>query len=280
MANNRQRLTMKSALLIIGALVVAGVAAGGILTTASSPKSSSESTLDTSQSQSSVTVGTTSISASSSGHTETLRAAETYILPESCQNCVANVPWAEVTTTYPTLQNLENAASVAVIGNVTSASTVTVRGVPVTLYEVTISTMLKNDSYFPALAAGMTIPVGQVGGAAGNETMALNGYPTLVQGDTYVLFLNPAGGIVVGNSNSVNPGAPFEDYVGAVGFVAYMTQGGPQGLFYVQGGNVYSLDNVYPQADSWLPIRVSGVPTSQFVQEILSAAISTTPVTG
>jgi len=55
-----------------------------------------------------------------------------------------------------------------------------------------------------------------------------------------------------------------------------MTPGGPQGLFYIQGGNVYSMDNMYPQADSWIPTKVSGVPLSQFVQEIQADVNSTT----
>ena len=54
-----------------------------------------------------------------------------------------------------------------------------------------------------------------------------------------------------------------------------VTTGGPQGLFRVQGGNVYSLDNTYPQADSWLPVKADGIPLAQFEAEVEAATTTT-----
>jgi hypothetical protein len=147
---------------------------------------------------------------------------------------------------------------------VTAAWTVAVGTVPVTLCNVSSTTILKTptpaDPYI--LEFGGFIQVGEVGGTAANSTMSLQGYPDLNVGGTYVFFLSPSGG--------ASPDAPFGDEINlSLNLaVAEMTQGGPQGLFSVQGGKVHSLDNMYPQADSWVPTKVSGVPLSQFVQEI------------
>jgi hypothetical protein len=88
--------------------------------------------------------------------------------------------------------------------------------------------------------------------------MNLTGYPTLSVGTSYVFFLTQK--------------SPIQDIYS--NFTP--TTGAAQGLFYIQDGNVYSLDNMYPQADAWLPVKANGVPLSEFVAEVQAAAVSTT----
>jgi hypothetical protein len=155
-----------------------------------------------------------------------------------------------------------------VVANVASSWTVSRSGVPVTLYNVTVISVLKDFAI--KVAPGQVITMGEIGGSNANETMALEGYPTLTTGSTYVLFLGPAGGIYESSGKSVGPAAPFTQYVSSSSFNTFMTEGGPQGLFYVREGNVYSLDNLYPQADAWLPVNVDGIPLAQFISELQS----------
>lgn len=90
--------------------------------------------------------------------------------------------------------------------------------------------------------------------------MSITGYPTLSVGQSYVLFL--AFRVCTNELADL--------------FNASVTTGGPQGLFSVQGGNVYSLDNTYPQADSWLPVKADGIPLAQFEAMVQAAPVPTT----
>jgi hypothetical protein len=193
-------------------------------------------------------------------------------------NCTVDIPWSSIYPQYQTLQSLiTDTLAVPVLANVTSASTKSVNGTPVTLYEVTVTHNLLGTA---TPSVGTTLPVDQVGGTLNGATWSLSGYPTLDVGNTYVLFLGAPGGVVGGQyGDTVNSG-PLVSYQSSVDHgEASITVGGPQGLFYVQGGNVYSLDNMYPQVDSWLPVKAAGVPLAQFIQEVQSAAgINTTAV--
>ena len=188
-----------------------------------------------------------------------------------------NHAW-ESATTYSTLQELANASTIIVIGNVTSTKTVGVGSnpvVPVTIYNVTVSAVFRHE-FAGGVVPGLVIPVGMVGGTIGNNTMTVAGYPTLTKGGTYILFLNPAGGIYTGNSR-IDAGAGFlENYVDTTGDLELMTQGGPQGLYYVQGGMVCSIESIYPQTDAWLPIKLSGTPLAQFIEQ-LQTIVATLP---
>jgi hypothetical protein len=212
----------------------------------------------------------------SSTQTGTLRTIVQSIPPESCGNCTFDIPWTELATVFPTLSSLENASEVVVVANVTSLWTVSRSGVPVTLYNITVITVLKN--FAVKVTPDQVITMGEIGGSNQNETFTLGGYPTLIAGSTYVLFLSTTGGAYEPNGEHVGPAAPFTDYVSSSSFFTFMTEGGPQGLFYVQRGNAYSRDNMYPQADAWIRTKVPGIPLAQFIQEVQAATVSSTSV--
>ena len=176
---------------------------------------------------------------------------------------------------FPNLQDLVD-SSVVLLGNVTSRTTVSVDGVPFTTYNVTNIQTLAHVGIANYSASGQVAEMAWVGGTVNGTTMNAVGYPTLGIGALYILFFGPY---------SFNPseltysyGAPgFGDYwLQFDGGSAASTTGGPQGLFYVQDGKVYSLDNLYPQDDSWLPVKAEGVPLSEFVAEVQSASASAT----
>lgn len=184
--------------------------------------------------------------------------------------CTLDVDWASLTHPYQTLGELAASSEFVFVGNVTATWTLPSSGVPVNLYNITVVTTLKGHPYTP----NPIFQLGEVGGTLSNKTTTVSGYPTLTVGGMYILFVYPAGGVCCTNGTEVLPNAPFSFQVDEAfpGTLVYVTQGGPQGLFYVQGGYVYSLDNMYPQADAWLPVKVPGVPLAQFIQEIQSAA--------
>lgn len=183
------------------------------------------------------------------------------------------VPWTE--NPYQTVASLVNASWYVFVGNVRAEWTVAVGTIPVTLYNVTAITILKLHaltSFIPG--QGGYVQVGEVGGTAANSTMSLQGYPTLSVGEEYVFFTSPSGG--------ASPNAPFQTEINlsVIGTLVEMTQGGPQGLFNISGGKVYSMDQTYPQTDSWIPTKVSGVPLSQFIaeiQEVVTSAAAPSP---
>jgi hypothetical protein len=198
-------------------------------------------------------------SGSSSLATTATSGGVAYIL--AC-NCTLNLNkvWPE----YETMRNLASSSQAIIVGNVTSEQTVGVDDsfefggsgsvplVPVTDYNVTITTVVLDRGY--GFVPGHWTIVPQVGGTFGHTTLNLTGYPTLSVGASYVFFVtnqSPIWGVYAPHLTTI---------------------GGAQGLFYIGGGDVYSLDNMYPQADAWLPIKVSGVPLAQFIQEVQAAA--------
>jgi len=199
--------------------------------------------------------------------------------PTYCHgNCIIDAPWTSGSQLHKTLNELVAYSELVLVGNVTSLSTVAVKGVPVTAYNVTVIATIISAGH-PNLVPGSVLNMAQIGGTAAGNTMTLKGYPLLVKGGTYVFFLNYLGGTVApncGNACTLIPD-PTAPYVSGVdnGF-ALVTVGGPQGVFAVQGGKVYSLDNAYPQDDQWLPIKVAGASLTQFMTEIQQAVSSTT----
>ncbi|MDG6914132.1 MAG: hypothetical protein JRN14_02595 [Nitrososphaerota archaeon] len=168
--------------------------------------------------------------------------------PSLCNgNCTINPPWQ----IYQTLADLTAASQLIVEANVTGAKIVGVRGVPVTYYNLTILTSIKSNSN---ISAGTILSMSQIGGTYNGTTMNLEGYPSLTVGSEYVFFLG-------------DPGSFLAQYYSAFG-TPLISVGGPQGTFVVRGGNVFSLDNVYTQADAWLPVKASGTPLSQFASEV------------
>lgn len=206
---------------------------------------------------------TQSLSANSSTSSELVMV--TSGLPAPC-NCTMRIPWP---ATYQTLHDLKAASVTIVIANVTSASTIRgTNGVPVTGYNITVVKTLKGSS---GIVPGYEIPVVQIGGAAAGTTMSVGGYPTLAKGGSYVFFLN---NLAVYNGSAFTYYIPpnlMPLYVAIHDGGAAVTVGGPQGLFYVQGGRVFSLDNLYPKDDAGLPLKYSGLPLDQFVSLVESA---------
>jgi len=169
---------------------------------------------------------------------------------------------------YDTLAALTSASGTVVVGNVTSEQTVGVNVsavfgsaavglVPVTNYYIDVTTVISGEW---SLEPGDGQLVAQVGGTVGANTMNVTGYPTLSVGQSYVFFLTYQ--------------SPTSGLYGS----AATTTGAGQGLFYIQGGNVYSLNNLYPQADSWLPVTADGVPLNQFVSEVQAATTNSSTV--
>jgi hypothetical protein len=243
-------------------------------TTTTKPQESL-SQLDTSAMSGSYSAITTSTSSTpSSVSTPAVQSAVTttditYTEDISCPtSCMLEVDWASLTKPYQTLGQLGAASEFVFLGNVTASWTVASDGGLVNLYNITTVRTLMGHPYTP----NPVFQLGEVGGTLGNKTMSVSGYPTLTVGETYVLFVFPSGGVCCTNGKEVVPNAPFGFIVDQAfpSALPEVTQGGPQGLFYVQGGNVYSLDNLYPQADAWLPIKVDGMPLAQFISELQS----------
>jgi hypothetical protein len=228
------------------------------------------------------------------------------ISPEHCNgNCTINVPWTSVYHMYRNFTNLGGDSDFVLLANVSSESTVPINGIPVTSYNIkTITELLGNAQ----ISQGQVVQIAQVGGTANGITMNINGSSLLRVGGTYVFFLYGTGGkisivnqgvinttvsqsttVINGTtityqssttvSYSITPHDPLAQYVAPVdNGSAFISVGGPQGVFIVQGGIVYSLDHLYPQDDAWLPLKVPGVPLAQFIQEVQSAQATTTSV--
>jgi len=208
-------------------------------------------------------------------HTSTSVAATTTGWIISPCNCTDNMNEIWQSQTYSTMQDLASHSTAIIVGTLTSERVIGVNDsflfghivglVPVTDYNVTIIAVLADDgNHFGIdISAGYWTIVPQIGGTFGQTTMNVTGYPTLDVGMSYVFFL------------TISHDAPIEGNL----YNGLATTGGSQGLFYIQGGNVYSLDNMYPQADSWLPVKADGVPLARFVQQVQSALASSTTVT-
>jgi hypothetical protein len=209
---------------------------------------------------------TTSASASFTSQTRTVTigtikdgSIETVGSLEAPCNCTVYVV---PDSTFPTLHDLLQNSG-AVLANVTSATTVSVNGIPFMLYNFTDVETLSSPGGYEA-PPGTVATLAWIGGTVNGTTMTPLGYPTLTVGGTYILFVTdsfPSAYIPYWtNINNL-----------AVCCNAYVTAAGAEGLFYLQDGKVFSLDNMYPQADSWLPIKVDGVPLAQFISELQSA---------
>jgi len=193
--------------------------------------------------------------------------------PLSPCNCTINVePYA----IFPTLQNLARNSDKIWLANVTSASSLSVKGVPFTLYDITnVETLPPVGNYLAQ--RGTVAQIAWVGGTANGTTTAAYGYPALTVGGLYIFFLTSLNsGIIPANISTTTTATirahPFSPYWQQIdNGMAWVTAGGAQGLFYVQEGKVFSLDNVYPQQDAWLPVKVGGIPLAEFFAELESA---------
>ncbi len=204
---------------------------------------------------STVSSDTGPVSTAASSVFSTTTSTAFFIGLEACgQNCTLNIPWI----TYPTVEALKGSSEFVVLANVTSAKTIKVEGVPVTNYNITVVTMLFGESG-QKLPPGYVLPVSQIGGTVSNFTMHVGGYPQLTTSGTYLFFLTL-------------PGSFLEPYYGP----SWISVGGPQGTFVVEGGKVSSLDNLYPQDEAWLPVKVDGIPLDQFILEVQSSSTSST----
>jgi len=190
---------------------------------------------------------------------------EFLVRPCNCSVDLSQKGWSQ----YDTLHDLAANSSAIIVGNVTSEETAGVNDsalfgggkmplVPVTYYNVTVSSVLTKGS---GLEPGHSLIVPQVGGTIDHTTMNVTGYPTLSIGHSYVFFL----------TRDTHIPEIYADYL--------VTTGAAQGLFYIQGGKVYSLDNMYPKADAWLLVKAAGVPLSQFIAEVQAGMSSSTTST-
>jgi hypothetical protein len=293
---NKRRILASVATLVIVALATIAVAANYF-----PAKSPIGTRIDSTALSSSL--GSVSAFASSSSITTKTTTSGFSIVGSNCKgNCTIDVPWTSIYHMCRNFTDLTTDSNAVLLVKVTSETAVLADGIPVTEYNITtIKDVLGNTELQP----GMEVPVLQVGGTADGVTMNIKGEQPLVVGGTYVLFLSAPGGITTpvnqGNgavtsseSTTVINGTtitfrnsatislrhsaddPLAQYVlPADDGVSQITVGCPQGIFQVQGGKVYSLDNANPQDDAWLPLKVSGMPLAQFIQEVQSAA--TTP---
>lgn len=195
-------------------------------------------------------------------------------------NCTLVIP---PLTVFPTLSDLESGSLLVVEANVTSTLTIGIpqntegsadpstASLPVTYYNISVIQTLDNNGRIDTSGA-VSLSVVQIGGTAGGTKMMIGGYPSLEVGQTYIMFLTFPGtylvadyGYLTANHPSVPP--------------SFITTGGAQGLFYLHNGSVYSLNNEYPQTDSWLQVKVSGISLSQFVAQVESAVNTTNTTT-
>jgi hypothetical protein len=172
---------------------------------------------------------------------------------------------------FPTMQDMVNHSLLIWLANVTSVTMVAVKGAPFTIYSIEA---IKDLTGYPAASEsppGSLAEAAWFGGTANGTTMTPVGYPTLSVGGIYIFFLTDVDtGIAIPNLTpsywEYLPSNADAAYEGSV----FVTTGGAQGLFSIRDGKVYSLDSMYPQADSWLPIKVDGLPLSAFESEILN----------
>jgi len=226
----------------------------------------------TSMSETSVTTETSTTSSTS---TETLGTIYPYgenggiVVQDSLYPCNCSVYVHPVL--FPALQDLVKYSPLIWLANVTSVTVVAVKGAPFTLYTIEA---IKDLTGYPAASEsppGSLAEAAWFGGTANGTTMTPVGYPTLNVGGTYIFFLTAVDtGIAVPDLTpsywEYLPSNPDAAYEGSV----FVTTGGAQGLFNIRDGKVYSLDNMFPQADSWLPVKVDGLPLSAFESEILN----------
>lgn len=229
---------------------------------ASSAHESSASSLGSSSSA----TGTSTYISGSSTSSATMGTATAFtIFPCNCTVDLSHGIWPE----YRTMQDLAPASVAIIVGSVTSERTIGVNEsssvgrnvglVPVTDYNVTVTTVLfdSGNHFGIDISPGYWTIVPQIGGTFGHTTMNVTGYPTLSVGASYVFFL--------AYQSSIQPNL----------YNGLTTIGATQGLFYIQGGNVYSLDNMYPSADAWLPVKADGVSLSEFITQVQSAVTTT-----
>jgi len=176
-----------------------------------------------------------------------------YSLHQAC-NCTVYIPQP----IYPTLNQLVQASPTVWLANVTMETNLIVNGLPFMLYNISNIETLYSAATYKA-PPGANASFAWIGGTVNETTMLASGYPTLIVGATYVFFFPTSAGYNL---------YPYWGYI--EGGSALSTTGGAQGLYYVQGGNVFSLDNMYPQADAWLPVKLDGTPLAQFILELQS----------
>jgi hypothetical protein len=131
--------------------------------------------------------------------------------------------------------------------------------IPITEYAINATAVMSGG---PNLKPGAQLFFAQIGGVSEGTNMSVTGYPTLSVGQSYVFFLTTSGSLLGGTNELINL------------IETGVTTGGPQGLFTIQGGNVYSLNNTYPQADAWLPVKADGIPLAQFEAQVEAATTS------
>lgn len=152
---------------------------------------------------------------------------------------------------YPTLKDLKNASDVILVGKITQIASNNSGSIPTTDFAVYVNQTIKGN-----VTPGSTVLVRQVGAIlAGNRTIADQDDPMMSVGGNVILFLQYE---CIAPNGSIQTGAPF-----------FIT-GGPQGRFLVKSALAYSLDTV-DQADSWIHVKVNGMPMDQFVSQIEAA---------
>jgi len=189
-------------------------------------------------------------------------------------NCSYDLSWAW--PTFNTVSALKSSSDFVVVAQVTSTRTVGVNLskfpaspftppkslIPVIGYNITVTTVLSGE---PGLVGTWQL-VSQIGGTTNGTSMSIAGYPTLSVGQSYVFFLTASSANILSGSSELF--TLYDNVYPNVPYVTAITLGGPQGLFMVEGGVVYSLDNEYPQADAWLPVKAGGIPLAQFIQDV------------
>lgn len=262
----------KSRRLIVGSTLVSLVLILAIFSLAlhNSGTVGHSSTSTTSTDATTSAVISTDFSSNSSVDQTSTGGTVTQILVNPC-NCTLNL--RDAWPIYNTMQDLASGSGIVVVANVTAVKTVGVsiaavnwynpnstNIIPVTLYNMTVTTVISGP---PTVQPGQVFPLTQIGGTIKSASMNLTGYPSLVIGSSYVFFLS--------YPYVINGGPVITVLLGGAAPWTFVTTGGPQGLFTVQNGEVYSLDNMYPQADAWLPVKANGIPLGQFISEIRSA---------
>ncbi len=168
--------------------------------------------------------------------------------PNSAYNQQITESWVS----YPTLSALKNASDVIIVGKVTAiASNNTGATPPTTDFSIYVNETIKGN-----VSSGSTVLVRQVGEILpSNRTIEDQDDPMMIVGSNLVLFLEYPRQTLNG---PIMIGAPL-----------FIT-GGPQGRFLLRSGLVYSLDSI-SSADSWIHVKVNGMPIEQFVSQTQSA---------
>jgi len=152
-----------------------------------------------------------------------------------------SVMWAKY---FNNTRDLTNFSQLIIVGEVSGIRRV-IKTDPSTLFEIKVLDVIKKPGWF----SNSTITFLQAGAETDDAFKEVSDDPLMHVGEKFVLFLIQS-----------------QNYTGTEQWGNL----GPLGKYMVREGKVYSLDLIYPDRyhGSAIPIRVNGIPLSEFTETI------------